>query len=244
MAFGGSSRRFWVQFGGVQALLVMVFFVAGVASARPMGLTPASIPTAFTYQGQLQNNGVDITASCDFQFALFDAATGGTQIGSTLNLTAQSVVKGIFTVQLDFGVSAFPNEPRFVATAVKCSPDTAFTTLGRQALSMVPYALNAVGPITPKSVSVGGTLVIDETGAWVGDPTGLQGPKGDTGAMGPSGDDGAMGPMGPMGPSGNDGATGPMGPMGPSGNDGATGPMGPMGPSGNDGATGPMGPIR
>ena len=44
MAFGGSSRRFWVRFGGVQAFLVMVFFVAGVASARPMGLTPASDP--------------------------------------------------------------------------------------------------------------------------------------------------------------------------------------------------------
>ncbi|MFQ6044302.1 MAG: hypothetical protein ACE5PV_25900 [Candidatus Poribacteria bacterium] len=40
--------------------------------------------------------------------------------------------------------------------------------------------------IHPKSVSiVSFGEVIDDSGKWVGDPTGLQGPKGDTGATGP-----------------------------------------------------------
>ena len=33
---------------------------------------------------------------------------------------------------------------------------------------------NVTGNITPSSVSVGGNVVIDQNGSWVGDPTGLR----------------------------------------------------------------------
>src|SRR3990167_2827663 len=59
---------------------------------------------------------------------------------------------------------------------------------------------------------INGMTVIDSTGKWVGDPTGLQGPQGpigDTGATGPTGPTGATGPTGPTG------TTGPQGPPGP-----------------------------
>jgi hypothetical protein len=78
----------------------------------------------------------------------------------------------------------------------------------REEIASVPYAITAgdvIGDIHPTTVSIGTTAVIDATGKWVGSPTGLVGPKGDTGAMGPmglagaKGDPGAMGLQGPMG---------------------------------------------
>ena len=68
--------------------------------------------------------------------------------------------------------------------------------------------------IHPNSVSVGGSEVIDETGQWVGAPTGLEGPQGATGATGPRG---ATGATGATGADGIQGATGPSGPRGPAG---------------------------
>ena len=127
----------------------------------------------------------------------------------------------------------------------------------------VPYALQAreaeqvTGDIEPLSLSIGGQLLINENGEWVGPDSGLIGPKGDAGDAGPAGADGvdgAAGPQGPVGPqglAGADGATGPkgdtgaQGPAGPAGATGATGaagPQGPVGPAGVDGIAGPIGP--
>jgi len=46
--------------------------------------------TAFTYQGQLNNNGAVANGSYDLQFAIFNAAAGGSQIGSALTTNAES----------------------------------------------------------------------------------------------------------------------------------------------------------
>src|SRR5262244_1085985 len=66
--------------------------------------------TAFTYQGRLVDNGNLANTSYDMQFKLFDALSGGNQIGATLtfdgtgsNPPAVLVSNGIFTVTLDFG---------------------------------------------------------------------------------------------------------------------------------------------
>ena len=96
--------------------------------------------------------------------------------------------------------------------------------------------------ITPASVAVGGGLVIDSAGHWVGSPAGLAGPAGPTGPTGPQGPPGVSGPTGPVGAVG---PTGPVGaaPIGPTGPAGATGPAGPTGPLGPNGPTGPAGPA-
>lgn len=59
-------------------------------------------------------------------------------------------------------------------------------------------------------LSIGGGLVIDATGQWVGDPTGLvgpAGPQGPQGVQGPQGPQGAQGPQGPQGPAGPSGTS-------------------------------------
>ena len=101
---------------------------------------------------------------------------------------------------------------------------------------------SVTGPVDATEISVGGAVVVDSSGTWVGDPTGLVGPAGPEGPQGP------IGPIGPEGPAGNDGATGPEGPQGPIGLTGPEGPAGPQGlqgptgPAGSDGAVGPEGP--
>ena len=75
----------------------------------------------------------------------------------------------------------------------------------RLALRKVPAAFladNVVGDITPRSVAVGGNVVINDRGQWVGPALGLQGPAGPAGPAGP------VGPAGPAGPAGAAGAAG------------------------------------
>jgi hypothetical protein len=70
-----------------------------------MALTLASplVAQPFTYQGFLKQNGQPVTNNAlPMTFRLYDALTGGNQIGSaiTQNVTVQN---GLFTVALDFG---------------------------------------------------------------------------------------------------------------------------------------------
>src|SRR5439155_3508616 len=139
---------------------------------------------------------------------------------------------------------AFNGSTRFLG--IKVGDDPEMTP--RQPLSSVPYALlatNAIGDITPASVAVGGKVIIDSRGRWIGDSTGLAGPTGPQGPAGPAGAQGAAGPAGPAGPPGAPGpggtGGGPTGPAGPPGPPGVPGPQGAGGPPG-PGGTGPQGP--
>ncbi len=59
----------------ILALLVALLSVSGVTAQgpQPQGVR-AALGTAFTYQGQLKSGGNPVNGSCDFRFALFDAA--------------------------------------------------------------------------------------------------------------------------------------------------------------------------
>lgn len=104
------------------------------------------------------------------------------------------------------------------------------------------------------ALEVGGSVVIDSTGTWVGSPTGLVGPQGDKGDKGDTGDTGATGDTGPKGDKGDTGDTGPQGDQGLQGDKGDkgdtgdqgltgdTGPKGDTGDKGDKGDTGDTGP--
>ena len=67
----------------------------------------AQTDTAFTFQGELNENGVPANAVFNMAFSLFDSASGGTLIGTPDVHGAVPVVDGKFTAQLDFGSAAF-----------------------------------------------------------------------------------------------------------------------------------------
>lgn len=100
--------------------------------------------TEFTYQGSLKNAASAATGNFDFEFQLFDASTGGTQIGSTITTNTVAVVSGAFAVKLDFG-SAFPGANRFLEIHVRQTGGGAFTPLTpRQAVSSSPYSVKSL----------------------------------------------------------------------------------------------------
>ena len=65
---------------------------------------------SFTYQGSLKDGGSPANGLFNLDFALFDAASAGTQIGSTIMQNNVNVAQGLFTTELDFGAAAFSVE--------------------------------------------------------------------------------------------------------------------------------------
>jgi hypothetical protein len=99
--------------------------------------------TAFTYQGYLRQSGTPVNANHDFQFSLWTAASGGTQVGSTQTLTNVSVQNGLFTVSLDFG-NVWYGADRFLQIAVRPAGSGSYTTLSpRVKINPTPYAIRA-----------------------------------------------------------------------------------------------------
>ncbi|MGA2174755.1 MAG: tail fiber domain-containing protein [Verrucomicrobiota bacterium] len=108
-------------------------------------ITP-SLPaqgTAFTYQGQLQNNGSPADGHYDFTFALFDnsSTNTGQQVGVTKTNLDVGVTNGLFTVTLEFGEN-FPGASRWLAIGVRTNGGGTFTPLAPlQPLTPTPYAI-------------------------------------------------------------------------------------------------------
>jgi hypothetical protein len=117
---------------------------AETATHAPVGIAAsAPLSTSFTYQGQLKRGGEPVTADCSMAFRLYDQADGGVQVGSPLTPTVP-VSDSLFTVQLDFGASAFTGDARWLGVLVMCPGDDGYTDLGRQPLTAAPYALYAL----------------------------------------------------------------------------------------------------
>ena len=113
--------------------------------------------TSFSYQGRLTDGGTPANGNYDLQFALFDSLANGNQIGSTQTVTNVSVSAGIFTVQLDFGASAFPGANRFLEIGARLNGTATFTTLApRQPINSTPYAVRSLNAASADSVPASG----------------------------------------------------------------------------------------
>src|SRR3954463_6405923 len=75
----------------------------------------------FTYQGRLSDGGTPANGNYDLQFALFDSATSGAQIGATQTVSNVAISGGIFTARLDFGANAFTGAARFLEIGARPS---------------------------------------------------------------------------------------------------------------------------
>jgi len=116
--------------------------------------------TAFTYQGRLQDGGTNANGSYDLQFTLWDSLAGGTQQPQpgpiTVIKSSVAVVNGVFTLQLDFGATAFPGADRFLETSVRPAGSGAFTLLApRQQVTSTPYAIRSASAASADNVPVG-----------------------------------------------------------------------------------------
>jgi YVTN family beta-propeller protein len=114
------------------------------APVLPAGVA-ARLGTGFSYQGRLVQGGAPVTATCDFEFTLWDAVSGGAQQGAMQTASGVTVSQGIFTIaSIDFGGRQFMGDSRWLEIGVRCPAGSGlFTTLSpRQALAATPYALS------------------------------------------------------------------------------------------------------
>jgi hypothetical protein len=108
-------------------------------------MTDVLAETAFTYQGQLSQAGQAAQGQYDMAFALYDADSGGNQVGVTLNETGIDVTDGVFEVLLDFGDAPFNNAPRWLEIAVREAGGGVYTTLSpRQRVGASPFAIETL----------------------------------------------------------------------------------------------------
>lgn len=104
--------------------------------------------TVFSYQGNLNVTGTPANGNHDFEFALFDAVSGGSQVSSTLTRSKVTVTNGVFSVSLDFE-SQFPGTNRFLEIRVRQSGGGGFTTLvPRQQVNSSPYSIKSLNADT------------------------------------------------------------------------------------------------
>ncbi len=118
--------------------LCLIVCQARLCEAAPMG-------TAFTYQGHIYDANSPANNVYDFQFKLYDALVGGSQVGSDFDSPDVDVVDGSFAVVLDFGSGAFTGDTRWLEIAVRPGDSTdRHTTLSpRQETTPAPYAVYA-----------------------------------------------------------------------------------------------------
>src|SRR5262245_27261551 len=145
----------------VLASLGVVLFAAMDACGQ------TTVGTAFTYQGQLKDEGGSMSCLADMRFTLYDAPMGGFQIGPMLTALNLPVVDGRFVVQLDFGPNVFDGQARYLQIDVRRPAGAGGYTnlLPRQPIMATPYALYSLN----------------------GGPQGPQGPQGPAGPAGPQG---------------------------------------------------------
>ncbi|GIV16208.1 MAG: hypothetical protein KatS3mg022_1643 [Armatimonadota bacterium] len=110
-------------------LFLLLCFMQSILAQQP-----------FTYQGMLKASGVPANGNHDFQFSLWTANSGGSQVGSTITRTGVSVSNGLFTTELDFG-NVWDGNERYLQIAVRPSGSGSYTTLSpRVKVDRVPYS--------------------------------------------------------------------------------------------------------
>jgi hypothetical protein len=123
--------------------------------------------TAFTYQGQLKQDGVPANGDFDFRFTLFSTVLPGV-FGGPACLQRVHVAEGLFTAKIDFGSDPFGGLPMEMQIDVKpftqseildcvshTIPDPFTSLTPRQPLTPAPYAIHALSAPNPSALDAG-----------------------------------------------------------------------------------------
>ena len=122
------------RFRAIALMIVAIVLASAAQAAQPLG-------SSFTYQGELRSAGQVANGAHDFQFSLYDAASGGSQIGNTLQQSL-TVSSGRFGTSLDFGAAAFKGDRRYLEIAVSPAGAGTYETLTpRQEVTGTPYTI-------------------------------------------------------------------------------------------------------
>jgi hypothetical protein len=163
-------------------ILCVVFILSSTLNCQLS--TAFAQGTAFTYQGQLQNNGSPASGTYNLTFSLFGTNTTGTAVAGPVTNNSVAVSNGLFTVLVDFGPGVFTGASNWLEVAVETNGGVSFITLTpRQQLTPVPYAIYAEGTSNllgtlpaaqlPGNVITNGQQNVTLCGSFCGDGTAL-----------------------------------------------------------------------
>jgi hypothetical protein len=101
--------------------------------------------STFTYQGKLEESSGPATGQYDFEFALYDDPSAGTQVAGPDVVEDVAVEDGLFQASIDFGAGAFSGGDRWLEIRVRPGSSTdPFTVMAsRQAVAPSPLALHS-----------------------------------------------------------------------------------------------------
>lgn len=123
----------------IMGLALLLTLAAGLALAQ--GSEPAvetgvqdAVGAGFTYQGRLLLDGTPVEGNLDFHFTLWTAPSDGDLVGEQTASDVE-VNDGYFSVPLDFGVTAFTGDARYLGIEVEGA-----SLEPRVALTAAPYA--------------------------------------------------------------------------------------------------------
>ncbi len=119
------------------AIAIFLTLACGTAMAQT---------TTFSYQGFLKDGAAPVSGNYNISISLWDAETGGVFLSSNTFPTVP-VVNGVFTVDLDFGETAFSaGAARFIEIAVKPSGSGGgYTPLTPRArIKSSPYSIQSL----------------------------------------------------------------------------------------------------
>jgi hypothetical protein len=127
------------------SLALLFSFEAGLVEAQT---------TAFKYQGSLTDGGNPASGTFQMQFRLFDAVSGGAQVGTTVTNTTAAVANGVFSLNLDFGANALSGANRWLEIAVRRNSGESYVTLSpREQIASSPYAVRTLSATQADALS-------------------------------------------------------------------------------------------
>jgi len=144
----------------------------------------AAVGSGFNYQGELLDSGTAANTHFDFAFQLYDALTGGSQVGSTVIKGNRPVVDGLFSIEgIDFGDAVYTGDELWLTVTVRetGNPGSETSLTPRQKINAVPYAVQAdyLGPIGASN----GDILKFTGGAWAPSSAGGESPWTINGSM-------------------------------------------------------------
>ncbi|MCC5823680.1 MAG: hypothetical protein LAT64_10895 [Phycisphaerales bacterium] len=128
------------------SLTRLAVFVALVFCGGMVVDAQASAESQFTYQGRLDMHAQPYTGTADFQFTLWDAPSGGSQIGSVNAKNGVEIEDGLFTAELDFGAEPLQGT-RYLQIRVRAPSGSGdfFTFPDRTRISASPFSIRTRG---------------------------------------------------------------------------------------------------
>lgn len=96
-----------------------------LASALALALSlpsTASHAEPFTFQGFLEQSGAPLNGTANLAFKLYDAQSGGNQLGTTITANSYPVLHGVFSIDLNFTGVAFADANRWLQVEVGGTP--------------------------------------------------------------------------------------------------------------------------